>query len=146
MDHVLGRMLEKSGCGVSFGSVRINDLDFADDAVIFVKTTEILAGALDSMSGEAVPLGLRVSWIKTKVQAFGDIPDTSIESLSVNGENVEVTETFTYLGSVIHSSTSCELKVNRRLGRACTRDKFAGRRCGAADTCAKRRRSESFAP
>ena len=25
----------------------------------------------------------------------------------MNGENVEVTQTFTYLGSVIHSSTSC---------------------------------------
>ena len=35
-----------------------------------------------------------------------------------NGENVEVTQTFTYIGNVIHSSTSCELEVNRRLGRA----------------------------
>ena len=38
--------------------------------------------------------------------------------LPVNGENVEVTQTFTYLGSVIHSSTSCGLEVSRRLGRA----------------------------
>ena len=29
-----------------------------------------------------------------------------------------VRQTFTYLGSVIHSSTSCKLDVNRRLGRA----------------------------
>ena len=33
----------------------------------------------------------------------------------VNGENVEVTQTFAYLGSVIHSSPSSELEVNRRL-------------------------------
>ena len=38
MDHLLGRMSEKSGCGVSFGSVRITDLDFADDAVILAET------------------------------------------------------------------------------------------------------------
>ena len=74
MDHVLGRMSEKSGCGVSFGTVRITDLDFGDDAVIFAETTEVLAGAIDSLSEEK-PLGLRVSWMKTKVQAFGDILD-----------------------------------------------------------------------
>ena len=75
MDHVLGRMSEKSDCGVSFGTVRMNDLDFAEDAVIFAETTEVLAGALGSLSKEAEPLGLRVSWIKTKtkVPALGDI-------------------------------------------------------------------------
>ena len=36
----------------------------------------------------------------------------------MNGENLEVTQTFTYLGSVIHSFTSWELEVIRRLGRA----------------------------
>ena len=63
-------------------------------------------------------MGLRVSWIKTKVQAFGDIWDAAIESIPVGGEDVEVTESFAYLGSVIHSSTSCVSEVNRRLGRA----------------------------
>ena len=61
---------------------------------------------------------MRVSWIKTKIQAFGDILDAAIQSLPVCGEDVEVTETFTYLGSVFHSSASCESEVNRRLGRA----------------------------
>ena len=44
-------MSEKSGCGVSFGTVRITDLDCTDDAVIFAETTEVLAGALDSERG-----------------------------------------------------------------------------------------------
>ena len=35
MDWGMGRMVEASGCGVSFGDVKITDLDFADDAVIF---------------------------------------------------------------------------------------------------------------
>ena len=84
----------------------------------YVETIEVLAGPLDLLSEEAEPLGFRVSWIKTKVQAFDDIPDATVESIPVNGGNVEVTQTFTYLGSVIHSSISCELEVNRRLGRA----------------------------
>ena len=44
MDWILGRMSERSSCGASFGNVKISDLDFADDAVIFVETLDILGG------------------------------------------------------------------------------------------------------
>ncbi len=115
MRRVVG---ETSGCGVSFGDVRITDLDFADDAVIFAETADILTEALESLSEEAEPLGLRVSWIKTKIQAFGDMLDDAIDSLPVAGENVEIVDRFTYLGSVIHRSVDCEAEVNRRLGLA----------------------------
>ena len=36
--------------------------------------------------------------------------------MPVTGENVDIVETFTYLGSVVHQSTTCEAEVNRRLG------------------------------
>ena len=39
-------------------------------------------------------------------------------SVSVCGEDVEVTERFTYLGSDIHLSAGCEAEVNRHLGQA----------------------------
>ena len=107
VDHILGKMSENSGCGLSCGTVRITDLVSAnitaDDAVMF----EVFAGALVSLSEGAEPLRLRVSWIKTKVQAFGDILDVTVESIPVYGKNVDVTQTFTYLGSVIYSSRSC---------------------------------------
>ena len=38
--------------------------------------------------------------------------------LWVSGEDVEVTERFTYLGSDIDVSAGCEPEVNRCLGRA----------------------------
>ena len=60
MDHILGRMLKKWGCVVSFETVRINDLDFADDAVIFAETSEVLAETLESMSEEVLP---RSEWL-----------------------------------------------------------------------------------
>ena len=39
-------------------------------------------------------------------------------SVPVCGEDVEVMERFTYLGSDIHVSAGCEQELNRRLGRA----------------------------
>ena len=38
MDWILRRMSERSSCGASFGNIKISDLDFADDAVIFAET------------------------------------------------------------------------------------------------------------
>mgnify|MGYP001310652731 CR=1 FL=1 len=62
---------------------------------------------------------MRVSWVKTKIQAFGDLLDSAaINSVPVSCEDVEVVETFTYLGSVIHNSAECEAEVHRRLGLA----------------------------
>ena len=42
MDWILGWMSERSNCGASFENVKIFDLDFADDAVNFAETLDIL--------------------------------------------------------------------------------------------------------
>ena len=118
MDWIMERVVGESGCGVSFGDVRITDLDFADDAVVFAETLEILVGALERLSEEAEPLGLRVSWLKTKAQVFGDLLDTAVGSVPVSGESVDIVERFTYLGSVVHRSAGCEAEVARRLALA----------------------------
>uniref|UniRef100_A0A8C4Q0P0 Reverse transcriptase domain-containing protein n=1 Tax=Eptatretus burgeri TaxID=7764 RepID=A0A8C4Q0P0_EPTBU len=118
MDWVLGRMLMRSICGASFGNVKISDLQFVDDAVIFADTLDILLGALKVLNEEPELLGFWVSRVKTKIQAFNDIMDVAILSVPVCGEDVEVTERFTYLGSDIHDSAVCEPEVNRYLSQA----------------------------
>ena len=65
-----GEDVRNSSCGVPSGTVRTTDFDFADDAVIFVETTIVFAGALDSLSEEAEPaLEMILNWsrMKTKV-------------------------------------------------------------------------------
>ena len=61
--------------------------------MIFFETTEVVSEALDSLSVEAESLRLRAP-----DQDECDILYATIESLPVNGENVEVTQMFTYLG------------------------------------------------
>ena len=114
----MSRMSERSICGESFGKVKISDLDFADDAVIFAEILDILLGALEVLNEEAEPLGLWVSWVKTKTQAFNDILDAAILSVPVCVRDVEVKEIFTYLSSDINVSAGCGPEVNRRLGWA----------------------------
>uniref|UniRef100_A0A3B3R3I5 Reverse transcriptase domain-containing protein n=1 Tax=Paramormyrops kingsleyae TaxID=1676925 RepID=A0A3B3R3I5_9TELE len=93
-----------SGCGASVGEERFTDLDFTDDAVILAESIEALIGALERLSKESECLGFRVSWIKTKIQAFNDFLGTAISSVSVCGENVDLVERFTYISSDIHVS------------------------------------------
>ena len=95
-------MTERPSCGASFGKIKITDLDFADDAVIFAETLDIIFGMLELLNEELEPLRSCVSCFKTKIQAFNDILDADILSVSVCVEDVEITERFTYLGSDIH--------------------------------------------
>ena len=111
-------MSERSSSGASFGNVKISDLDFADDTVIFGETQDILLGALEVLDEDSEPLGLGATWFKTKIQAFNGILDAAVLSVPVCGEDVKVPERFTYLGNEIPVSAGCELDVNRCLGRA----------------------------
>ena len=83
LDWILGRRSERSSCIASFGNIKISDLDFTDDAVIFVETLDIVLWALEVLIEESEPLELRVSSVKTKIQTFNDILDAALLSAPV---------------------------------------------------------------
>ena len=116
MDWVLGRTVERSNCGASVGDVNISDLDFADDAVILAELLDVLESSLVILKEETVPLGLEISWTKTRLQAFGDLMDEAVQALSIQGESVDFDVEFTYLGSVIQSNMGCDREIFCRLG------------------------------
>ena len=59
MDWVLGRVVDQSHCGASVSNKKITDLVFADDAVIFAQSLEVLVMALEALHEEAKPSGPR---------------------------------------------------------------------------------------
>ena len=65
------------------------------------------------MNAEACPLSLTINWAKTKIQYFCD-PDGVPQCTTVQGNQLEVVKSFTYLGSLIHSSGSSEPGIKRR--------------------------------
>ncbi|KAG0710593.1 putative uncharacterized transposon-derived protein F52C9.6 [Chionoecetes opilio] len=118
MDWVLDKVVDQSDCGASVGNTKITDLVFADDAVIFPESLEVLVMALEALHEEAKPLGLEVSWLKTKVQVFGDLLDEAVQSVHACGEDIEILESFTYLGSAVHNVGGSRQEVLRRIGIA----------------------------
>lgn len=118
MDWVIGRATSQSQCGATLGNIKITDLDFADDVAILSEFLGSLIAALDAFSNEAKPLGLRVSWTKTKIQNFGGLLGEPVQLIRACSENVEATENFTYLGSAVHVSGLSDQEVSRRIGLA----------------------------
>ena len=52
-------------------------------------------GALEVLNEELEPLGLQVSWVKTKIWVLTDLLVGAILSVPVCGEDVEVTDSIT---------------------------------------------------
>ena len=70
----------------------LTDIDYADDDVLFANSVALLADALTKLSEKVSPLGLSISWIKTKHQS----------SVFVNDNEVETVDNFIYLGRIQH--------------------------------------------
>ena len=69
--------------------------------------------ALDTLSTESEPLGLKISWIKPKIQKFVAFFDESIDlppPVAVDGELISFVNNFVYLGSAI----GCGEDLSRR--------------------------------
>ncbi|XP_069996728.1 uncharacterized protein [Penaeus vannamei] len=94
-------------CGATLGNIKVTDLDFADDIAILSESLETLMVALDTFSNDAKPLGLEVSWTKTKIQNIGDLLREPVRSVRACGEDTEVTECFTYMQFI---TLSCQTR------------------------------------
>ncbi|KAI8499356.1 hypothetical protein Bbelb_231200 [Branchiostoma belcheri] len=117
IDHVMGRTVEQCNCGVSFGDLTVTDLDFADDVAILAEVLEVLQLALQAMDTETQPLGLMVSWEKTKVQCLSDF-EAPRPGPVINARQVESVERFSYLGGTITSDCRSDADIHLRIGRA----------------------------
>lgn len=117
IDHIMGKTVADSQCGVSFGHHTFTDLDYADDVAILAESTEILAHTLEIFSEESQRLGLEVSWLKTKLQTLSDFLDKP-SNPEISGEVVEVVDSFVYLGSTITSDCKPDSDVRRRIALA----------------------------
>ena len=87
----------------TIGTEPFTDLDFADDVALLTELLSVLMLSLETMNDEAKSLGLQVNWSKTKIQTT-DVTFPPGSLVPVAGDNVEVVESFTYLGVDIHNS------------------------------------------
>ena len=119
IDYVMDRTTNRLQFGLKYGDRVLADCDFADDIALICTSAVELEAALNTLSEEALKVGLHISWQKTKIMII-DPAGNSANSPSFNvlGHTIEVVKSFTYLGSVVSDNGSTEMKVQSRIAKA----------------------------
>ena len=89
------------------------------NVVIFDEPLEVLVMALKVLHEDTKPSALQVSCPKTKVQVFGGLLDETVQSIHVCGKNIDILDSFTYFGSLVHNDGGSCQEVLWQIGPRC---------------------------
>ena len=88
----------------------IDNLRYADDSTLMVKSKEELNSFFMKVKEESEKIGLKLNIQKTKIMASGHIT-----SWQIDGETVETVIDFIFLGSKITADGDCSHEIKRYL-------------------------------
>jgi len=91
---------------------RLNDLDYADDIALLESTLERSQNQLERTNEEANKVGLEINVDKTKLMIIGAPLFGPYQTISLNGDYIEVVRDFKYLGSMM-ASTAGDIRVRK---------------------------------
>ena len=102
---------------INIGNSNITDLVYADDTALLLPSMDDAASCFSSFSTAAAPLGLKISWEKTKLQNLGSGPQPT--SISVGSNQVESVDSFVserelqFTFAICRRPSVCRLSVCR---------------------------------
>jgi hypothetical protein len=117
VDEVLRKALDEPHAGgvqISTRSEPLFDLAYADDIVVLAESSEYAQLMLDRVSLEASKVGLRINVGKTKVMYSCCEP----AAVALNGQALEIVNSFTYLGSEITPTGDVTNETRKRIAKA----------------------------
>ncbi|MGL5901241.1 MAG: reverse transcriptase domain-containing protein [Cetobacterium sp.] len=94
---------------------QLDDLDFADDLALLSHTQQQMQEKTNHVASTSAQIGLNIHKDKTKVLK---INATNNNPITLESEELEEVETFTYLGSVIDKQGGTDADVKARIGKA----------------------------
>ena len=94
--------LDEAQAGIKIARRNINNLRYADDAILMAESEEELKSLLMKVKVESEKVGLKLNIQKTKIMGSG--PITSWE---IDGETEETVSDFIFLGSKITADGDC---------------------------------------
>ena len=102
--------LDEAQAGIKIARRNINNLRYADDTTLMAESEEGLKSLLMKVKEESETAGLKLNIQKTKIMASS--PSTSRE---IDGETMETTTDFIFLGWKITANTDCSHEIIRCL-------------------------------
>ncbi|KAL8596969.1 hypothetical protein ACOMHN_027915 [Nucella lapillus] len=97
----------------------IRDLLFADDCALHASTEQKIQHEMDYLSQACINFGLTISTKKTEV-IYQPTPGKPYQEphITVNGQNLQAVDSFTYLGSTLSRAVNIDVDINNRIAKA----------------------------
>ena len=102
--------MEDATEGVRIAGRTLNNLRYADDTTLMAGIKEDLTELMRRLKKESEQAGLYFNIKKTKIMTTAEW-----DRFELDGEEIEVTKSFTFLGSIIEKEGKCELEIRRRV-------------------------------
>ncbi|VDP00682.1 unnamed protein product [Schistosoma mattheei] len=95
--------------------MQLDDLDFADYPALLSQTQQQMQEKTTSVAAVSAAVGLNIHKGKSKILRYNT---TRNNRITIDGEDLEDVETFTYLGSIIDEHGGSDADVKARIGKA----------------------------
>ena len=102
--------LDESQVGINIARRNMNNLRYADDAILMAESEEELKSLLMRVKEESEKAGLKLNIQKTKIMA-----SSLTTSWQITGEKLETVTDFIFLGSQITADGDCSHEIKSRL-------------------------------
>ena len=102
--------LEEAQAGIKIAGRNINNLRYADDTTLMVKSEEELKRLLMKVKEESERVGLKLNIQKTKIMA-----SSLITSWEIAGETLETVSDFIFWAPKSLQMVTCSHEIKRRL-------------------------------
>src|SRR6218665_1736559 len=116
LEMIMAMALDESNEGADIGGERIEDLRFADDIALLAEQEKGLQKTLTEVAQVSQKIGMKISIQKTECQFLGE--GNKKFRLEVEGQELEQTENFVFLGGNISTQEGSDKDVERRIGLA----------------------------
>ncbi|KAL4120153.1 hypothetical protein QTP88_012884 [Uroleucon formosanum] len=116
-EYIFREALNEIEEGISINGTRLNNLSYADDAIVFADSIEGLQLLMDRITEASMRYGLDINTNKTKFMIISKEDITGVH-LSINQSRIERVHKYQYLGTVINDQWDNAEEIKCRIGKA----------------------------
>jgi len=116
LEVIIAKALDGLEVGAVINGETLPDLRFADDIALLTEEVEHLQNLVSRVIEVSSKMGMRINTAKTEIQCLGK--GGSKFHILVDGQQLQQTDNFVYLGGSISTTNGSEGDITRRIGIA----------------------------
>ena len=101
--------------GININGVRLSNLRFADDIILFAENEEKLKDMLEDLNNEGKRDGMKLNKKKTKIMCNEVARSTLRTGVMIDGEQLEEVTEYKYLGRLVTSGNDNSKEIAQRI-------------------------------